>query len=95
MEIFQLLCSCRYRTQHSRDWVTPIVFFIILCTDRVENTVSNSNSIAERVFVAAGTCLLIRYIEMIVVCWPIAQSLNSNTLQYDLGIYECLKIEGK
>jgi hypothetical protein len=34
-----------------------------LCTDRVENTVSNSNSIIVFVFLAAETCLSIRCLE--------------------------------
>jgi hypothetical protein len=34
-----------------------------LCTDRVENTVSNGNFIVTCVFIAAGMCLQIRCLE--------------------------------
>jgi hypothetical protein len=49
-----------------------------LCADRVENTVSNSDSIVTCVFVAAGTRLPIRCLETAVVYSPISQLLNSN-----------------
>jgi hypothetical protein len=41
-------------------WAAPIVS---LCTDRIENTVSNSNSIVTCVFTTAITCLPIRCLE--------------------------------
>jgi hypothetical protein len=44
-------------------FVAPTVFLIPLCTDRVENIVSNSNSNFACASVAAGNCLLIRWLE--------------------------------
>jgi hypothetical protein len=43
-----------------------------LCTNQVENTVSNSTSIVACVSVAAGTCLRSRCLEMNVVAEPFA-----------------------
>jgi hypothetical protein len=47
-----------------------------ICTDRVENIFQN-NSIVSCVFVALGTCLLIRCLEMAVYS-PISQSLHTS-----------------
>jgi hypothetical protein len=43
--------------------VVPVAFHKPLCTDRVENTVSNSNSVFVGVFLTAGTCLPISCLE--------------------------------
>jgi hypothetical protein len=50
----------------------------LLCTDQVENTVSNSTSIVACVSVAAGMCLLSLCLETSVVYLLISRSLHSN-----------------
>jgi hypothetical protein len=58
-----------------------------LCTDRVENIFSKSNSVIACVFVVPGTCLPIRYLETAVVFSPISQSLHTNgCTRYDINL---------
>jgi hypothetical protein len=51
-----------------------LTFLIPLCTDRVENTVSNCTSIVACVSVAAGRCLRNPRLEMNVVSKPFASN---------------------
>jgi hypothetical protein len=58
---------------------TPQLYSLwLLCTDRVENTVSNSTSIVACVSFGVGTCLPSRCLEMALAYLLITQSLHSN-----------------